>query len=582
MLGFAAQWLAWRLRIPAILLLLLTGLVVGPALGVLNPDDTFGGLLFPFVSASVAIVLFEGGTSLDLRELPHLGRVVPLLIAVGGTVSWLLLTAMGIVLLDLDLGIAALLGAILVVTGPTVIGPLLEQVRPTQRVASVLRWEGILIDPVGAILAVLVFEGLIAAEGDNAPAVIARGIAESFGSGTAIGLAAAGVMLLLLRRYLLPDFLHQSATLAAVLGAFALANALHEESGLVAVVVMGIALATQRITPIDHILEFNETIRTLLISALFIVLAARLQPDDLQVIGPAEVIFVVIAIVAVRPVAVALSSLSSRLPRTERLFMAALAPRGIVAAAVSSVFSIRLTELDVAGASAIVPVTFLVILITILVYGTTAKPLARRLGVAEPEAHGVLMVGAHPWAQALARTLQEAGSRVLLVDTDRVSVSTARAEGLRAFHTNVLGERSLDEIDLSGLGYLVALTSNDEVNALAAQRFIGSFGRRNVFQLPPATTGRDVEDVSAHLRGRLLFEEGATYRSLTVRFDFGGSVVTFPLENDADLEAFRAEHPGGLPLFLLTESGEVQPFATDGAPRAPGMLVALVSSAPPT
>lgn len=575
-LGFGAQWIAWRLGAPAILLLLGAGLAVGPVLGVLEPDQVFGDLLFPFVSAAVALVLFEGGMSLDLRELRHLGRVVPLLIAVGGTVTVVLLAVLAVVLLDVDPAIGALLGAILVVTGPTVIGPLLQQVRPTRRVASVLRWEGILIDPVGAILAVLVFEGVIAAEDEGAGWVIARGVGAAFGSGVAVGLAAAAVLVVVLRRYLLPDFLHQTATLASVLAAFTLANELYHESGLVAVTVMGMALATQRVTPIEHILEFNETVRTLLISVLFIVLAARLDTADIRALGVDDIAFVAAAILLVRPIAVALSTISSKLSRNERLFVAALAPRGIVAASVASVFAIRLTADGIEGGGTVVSVTFLLIVTTIVVSSAVAKPLARRLGVAEPAAQGVVVLGGHPWARALARALRDAGSDVLVVDTDAFNVVAARLEGLRAHRGNVLGHRSLEDVDLSGLGRLVALTSNDEVNALAAQRFTSLFGRRHVFQLLPTTTERDVEDVSPHLRGRLLFGGGATFRSLSKRFASGANIVSAPVGGDADVGRFQEAHPDAVPLFLVTHDGAAEAFATDGAPRGAGTLITLV------
>jgi NhaP-type Na+/H+ or K+/H+ antiporter len=574
-LGFAAQWVAWRLRIPAILLLLLAGLAVGPGLEVLEPDEVFGDLLFPFVSASVALVLFEGGTSLDLHDLRRHGRVIPLLITIGGCVSWALLGVLAALLLDVDAGIAALLGAILLVTGPTVIGPLLQQVRPTERVASVLRWEGVLIDPLGAIFAVLVFEGVIAAEGGASPSVILRGVAEALGVGALIGLGAAGAMTLLLRRYLLPDFLHQIATLAAVLGAFTLAEEVHEESGLVAAIVMGVALASQRVTPVAHIVDFNEAVRVLSISVLFVVLAARIERDDLAVLGWREVAYVALAIVLVRPAAVALATLSSKLSRNERVFVAAVAPRGIVAASVSSVFAIRLADVGVEGAGVIVPVTFLLILTTIVVYSSIARPLARRLDVAEPEADGVVIVGAHRWARSIARALRDAGAEVLLVDTDAFNVAAARYDGLRAYHGNVLGDRSLADVDLSGLGRLVALTSNDEANALAAQRFVNLFGRRDVYQLLPATTEKDVEDVSPHLRGRLLFGEGATFRELSRRFAAGASIVSAEVDGEG-LDRFRSEHPEGVPLFLVADGGAAQPFSTDGTPRGKGKLVALV------
>ncbi|MCZ7528444.1 MAG: cation:proton antiporter [Acidimicrobiia bacterium] len=485
LLGLLAQWLAWRLRVPSILLLLTFGLLAGPVSGVLDPDELLGDLLLPVVSLSVGVILFEGGLSLGLRELRQAGAVVRNLVTLGVVVTGGIGTAASLVLFDVDSSVAALIGAIVVVTGPTVIGPLLRQIRPVGAVGSVLRVEGILVDPIGALLAVLVFEGILADTLEEAAPAIGLAILETLVVGTVAGLLGAGLLVLVLKRYLVPDALHNALALGIVVAVFTGADRIQEESGLFAATVMGIALASQRITPVRHILEFSETLQILLISGLFIVLGARVETDGLSSVALGSVGLLAVLVLVARPLAVLVSTFRSRLGRRERLFLMAMAPRGIVAAAVSSIFAIRLTELGRPGADTLVPVTFLVVLGSIVIYGVAAPRVALRLGLSDPDPQGVLVVGAHRWARDIGSVLAERGVRVVMVDNDRANVVAARLAGFPSVYGSVLSDRALDEVDLGGIGRMLALTPNDEVNALAAQQFVPIFGRKNVFQLAP-------------------------------------------------------------------------------------------------
>ena len=581
-LGVCAQWLAWRFRLPSILLLLLFGFAAGPVTGFLDPDALLGDLLVPVVALSVAVILFEGGLSLRVAELPKVGRVVRRLISLGVLVTWLLGAAAAYLILGLDPGLAVLLGAILVVTGPTVIGPLLRLVRPTGPVGAALKWEGILIDPIGAVLAVLVFEAILAGGFREATAAAAAGLVKTALAGSAVGLLGAGAMVLLLKRYWIPDPLQNPVTLMLVVAAFAASNALQAESGLLAVTVMGVALANQKAVTVKHIIAFKENLRVLLISSLFILLAARLRVQDVTGFGMESLAFLGVLMLVARPAAVALSALGSPLNRRERLFLAWMAPRGIVAAAVSSVFALRLAEAGYPGAQRLVPLTFMVIVATVAVYGLTAVPVARWLRVAKPNPQGVLMVGAHAWARAMARALREAGYPVLLVDANWANVSAARMEGLPVFYGNILSETIPQELDLDGIGRLLALTSNDEVNSLAALHFVELFGRGEVYQLAPASeTDRGREGVSRHLRGRVLFGPQVTHTELSTRFAAGAFVKKTALTPEFDYKAFRERYGGkALPLFLIRETGELEVFAADNPPSpVPGQT--LIACVPP-
>ena len=331
-LGICARWLAWWVHLPAILFLLLCGLVVGPITGMLNPDALLGELLLPIVSLSVAIILFEGGLSLRFSDLPQIGRVLRHLVSFGAAVTWIISAVAAYTVAGLDPALAVLLGAILVVTGPTVITPLLQDIRPTGPVGSILRWEGIVIDPIGATLAVLVFEGIVADGFRQAATVMALGVVKTVVIGGILGFLGARTLMLILKPFWAPDFLHNPLTLMIVITVFTLANLLQAESGLLAVTVMGVLLANQRTISIRHIVEFKENLRVLLISSLFILLASRLRLDNLMLVGTRSLEFLAILVFVARPAAVALSTIRSGLSWRERVFLAWMAPRGIVAA----------------------------------------------------------------------------------------------------------------------------------------------------------------------------------------------------------------------------------------------------------
>lgn len=384
LLGVVAQVLAPRFRLPAILLLLVVGFLAG-TVGAVETDDLLGELLFPVVSLAVGVILFEGGLTLDLRQLRGgLRRPLRRLLTIGVIVTWALVSLAGVALLDLPVELAVLLGAVLVVSGPTVVIPLLEFVGPVGRVGPLLRFEGILVDPIGAILAVLVFEGILArAEGGQTSGIVASFLL-SIGIGAVVGIAAAGALLLVLKGAQNPS-LDAPVTLALVLGALALSDHLSEESGLVAVTLMGVALANQRWISIERIEEFKATLGLLLISVLFILLSARLSWADLTGVGWSGVAFVALLILVVRPLAVALSTLFTDLDWRERAMVAWIGPRGIVAAAVASLFALELADAGIADAERLAPLAFVVIIGTVTVAALTVIPVAKLLGLRSTE-----------------------------------------------------------------------------------------------------------------------------------------------------------------------------------------------------
>ncbi len=577
-LGIAAQWLAWRLKLPSILFLLVVGFLAGPVAGFIDPDALLGDLLFPIVSLSVAVILFEGGLSLKISELGEIGRVIRNLISVGVLITWALAGFLAFAVLGFAFPLAALLGAVFVVTGPTVIVPLLRHIQPEGRIGSTVKWEGIVNDPIGAILAVLVFEVIVAGGFEQGASVAAIGIFRAATVGGILGLAGAGVIVLLLKKHWVPDFLQNPIALAIVLLVFTSSNLLQEESGLLTVTLMGSALASQRIVTVKHIVQFKENLGVLLLSTLFIILAARLPTQDPVYTSATSYVFLAGLIVVVRPVSVAISTLGSNLNWKERVLLGFMAPRGIVAAAVASLFALKLVEEGYADAERLVPVTFLVIVGTVAVYGLSAPAVARWLGLANPNPQGLLFVGASPWVRELAQLLVSEKVHVALVDTNYGNASAARRAGLRAHYMNILAEGAMEDLELDGIGRLLAVTPNDEVNALAALRFEDVFGRAGVFQLRPQA-GKSTEPLARHLGGRLLFNEQATYTHLAERFAHGAIFKKTKLTEESDFEAYRQRYGDtAIPLFLVKESGDTVVFGTESMPalKTGQTLISLV------
>lgn len=573
--GFLCQWLAWRIKIPAIIPLLAVGLAAGPVLlDILHPRDAMGELFFPFVSLSVAIILFEGALTLNFGEVRKVAAVVRNLLVVGALVTWLGSAVATHYILGLSWSLALLFGSLIVVTGPTVIAPLLRNVRPTENIASILKWEGILIDPLGALLAVLVFDYMIAESAAVEHTI--TGFVRIVVIGIALGLAAGYITYQILHRYLVPDYLRDFAIIGAVTGTFAISNTLAEESGLMAVTVMGILLANTQLRQLREIWYFKEKISVLLISTLFILLAANFTRDALGMLDWRAFVILGIVMFLLRPLGVFLSSIRSTLARNERLFLGWIAPRGIVAAAVSSLFTIELLKFGYEEAAILAPLVFLIIAGTVVVQGGTAKLVAQRLGVSEADPQGFLLMGGNEFSLGLGALLQEAGFTVQVVDTNHENVAEARLRGLSAYHGNILSDFTESDLDLSGIGHLLALTRNDEANALACKHLEDEFGSSGVYQLPPRHPETGQDRPSRFQLGRQLFGVDATYDHLWELVEAGATVKSTPLTEQFQYSDYCTEYADGF-VPLMAIRGSAVSLATVATPLEPQPGWTLVS-----
>ncbi len=543
--GILAQWVAWHLEVPAILTLLVCGILMGPVLNLVDPDTLFGPILFPFVSFAVALILFEGGLNLKFKELFGIGNIFYRLISIGVVTTFLVCLLAAHMVLHLSIQTSAMLGAILVVTGPTVIIPILRQVHLKTSLNSLLKWEGIFIDPLGAVFAVLVYEVIQLTQIRDATPVIVFSTIKTLLVGGCVGFSAASLLVGLMYKQRLPDFLHIPVTLMFVIMSFVASNMIQTESGLLATTVMGVVLANQKWVSVKHILEFKENLGVLLISILFIVLAARLKFEEFFKIGWEGLVFLAVLLFIARPFSAILSTVGSKLSWRERWFISWMAPRGIVAAAVAVIFQERMLSLGIADADRIAPLVFLVIIVTVVIYGFSAMPLAKGLGLTLGTANGVLIVGAHSWARRIAEALRVQSIPVLLVDTNIKNIKSAHNEGLPAYACSILSDEFRDDDNmLKELGHLLTLTGNDEVNTLAVLNYQALF-RNNRYQLAL----HDVQ-LSKGLQGHIAFGHEVTYSHMETLFSSGADVAAIELKG-VDAADLKMNYDILLPLFLI-------------------------------
>ncbi|GHC51751.1 cation:proton antiporter [Roseibacillus persicicus] len=594
-LGILAQWLAWRFRLPSILLLLAFGFGLSAATGTRIDDFMPEQTLLAITGLFVSIILFEGGLTLKFSELKQAGTPVVRLCTWGVLIAGFLSSVAANLVFGWDWRVAALLGSILVVTGPTVVGPLLRLIKPTRKVASIVKWEGIVVDPIGAVAAVLVFQVAISAGVQDAIGDLLKALFLTLIVGFGLAFVLGKVIEQLLKHHLIPDYLESVFLLAVVGSSFALSNAIQAESGLLTVTLLGIALANQKSVSVKQVLEFKEHLRVLIISLLFILLSGRIELASLQSVLIPGLVFLAILILIVRPASVLLSNLGSKQTTfRENLFLAALAPRGIVAAAVASIFALEFSHAaedgkmvaDIAEqADKLVPVTFIVIIGTVLIYGLLAVPLARTLGVAAKSTRGVLFAGADRWTRMLAKALQDDGHPVLLLDTKYENVASAKMAGLNAIRANILSEYVEENLELTGIGQLIAATPNDEINTMAAQEFGHLFGKANCWQLTPSDSdGHHSKAVDHRQRARLCFLNGPKFRDLEATALRGATLKNTQLTEVFTLEDFISKHgPETRVLFLNDPEKGLMPFETETKSIADGTKIyALVPEEQPS
>jgi NhaP-type Na+/H+ or K+/H+ antiporter len=584
LLAVGSQVVASRLRIPALIVLLPAGFTAGALTGDVNPQHLLGASFQPLVSLSVAVILYDAGLGLDLRKLKgHTRKVVIRLIVLGVLITWVLAAAVAAPLLGMSHGAAVMLGIILVVSGPTVVGPLLGFVRPTERLQRVLIWEGSLIDPVGGILGALVFHAVSASTSKGPGSQLAQFLL-SVAVGLAGGVAGTALLWLLLRKLRLGEVLGTSAQLAAVVAVAAGCDALRDDTGLVAAIVMGLAVANMRGFDMPARRPFFETLVQLIIGVLFISISATVTPQSLRHLILPTLVLVAVLVIVARPVAAFASTLRTDLTKGERTFIGWMDPRGIVAAATASTFGAGLVAKGIGGAAKILPATFLVIVATVTLYGLTAAPVARRLRVGRPDRTRPLLVGGEAWVIDLGLALRSAGLDVLMWAGRDEQREQIRQAGLELAPGELLAAATGRGRRLEGITAVLLLTEEDDFNALAAVLLTANVEGR-VYRLAPQLHSHGV--VAPYTGGEVLFSNDLTRLAVSDRYA-DGARITVQRADGEPAAGHGVLFAGHDLLFLVRTDGHLAAVTQDDmpVPRAGDTMVSLgpvpVPAAPAT
>ncbi|MGP4076397.1 cation:proton antiporter [Halobacillus sp. K22] len=583
-LGVGSQWIAWRFRLPAIVVMSIVGLLVGPIFGLMNPEQDFGELYKPIISLAVAVILFEGSLNLDMKEVRGLGRPVFRIVTFGAFLSWILGALAAHYVAGLSWAVAFVIGGLFIVTGPTVILPLLRQAKLKPRPAKILKWEGIIVDPIGALLAVFAFEIIefIMGTNVNPSQLLLFFLASLFA--VLLGWACGKGVGWMFETGYVPEFLKSPVVFTVVIACFTIADEITHETGLLSVTAMGMTLANMHISSIADMRHFKENISLLLISTIFVMLTASLTQEtlieilNLQIIG-----FVLLMLFIVRPLSIFLSTMGTDLSKSEKLLVGWIAPRGIVALTVASYFASILLDSGFEDASILISLTFALVFTTVVAHGFTIGWLSKKLGLSMEGPPGVLISGGSQFATGMAKTLDDLKVPVLITDSSWERLSRARAAGIKSYHGEILSEQTEYYLDMTPYEYLIAATELDSYNALVCTTFVPEFGRNNLYQLSLSDReGDNLENLVHTIGGRVLFKEGASWEELNIMVESGyvfrKTNITEQYKYENYLNNIDSE---AVILFIKKPSGKIEFFSPEVENRAENGDV-VVALTPPS
>ncbi|WP_022794630.1 cation:proton antiporter [Marinococcus halotolerans] len=578
--GIGSQWIAWFSRLPAIVVMSVAGLLIGPIFGLINPSEAFGDLYGPIVSIAVAIILFEGSLNLDFRGLQGLQKPVYRIITIGALLAWILGSLTAHFVAGLSWEVSFIIGGLLIVTGPTVILPLLRQAKLKPRPARILKWEGIVVDPFGALLAVFAFEIIRTFTSEESAFVSLVNFFMASLFAVFLGILFGRIIGWTFERGHVPEFLKSPVVLSMVIASFVISDVVMHETGLLAVTAMGMTIANLRISSISDMQHFKENISVLLISGIFIMLTASLDRATLmQIFDPQIIAYVLLMLFLVRPLSIWLSTIGTDLTFGEKALVGWIAPRGIVALTVAGYFANVLEEYNYAGASIITPLTFALVFATVCFHGFTIGPLARKLNLSKEGLPGVLFVGGSSFTTNLAQKLKEMNVPVLIADSSFEHLFNARKAGIAYYRGEILSEQSEYSLDMTPYNKIIAATDRDSYNSLVCTTFVPEFGRKDLFQLSWHQSDRNEPDeLMRKVGGRVLFEKGATFEELNWKVDAGYVFKLTSLTKEYSYQSYLNDRAEDVVLIGIQKpTGRLEFFALDNAikPEAGDKILSL-------
>lgn len=581
-LGIGSQWLAWKFNLPAIVIMSVAGLLAGPIFGIMNPEQSFGELYNPIISVAVAIILFEGSLSLNFKELRGLGKPVFRISTIGAFIAWILGSLTAHYMAGLSWAVAFVIGGLFIVTGPTVIMPLLRQSKLKARPARILKWEGIIVDPIGVLLAVFAFEiiAFFTIAERNGMTLIIFFITAGFA--VFLGWLCARVVGWMFETGYIPEFLKSPAVFIVVIFAFTLPDEIVHGTGLLAVTAMGLTLGNIGISSLNDFRHFKENISLLLISTIFILLTASLQLETiLHIFTPNIIGYVLLMMFIVRPLSIFLSTIKSGLTIQEKTLVGWIAPRGIVALTVSGYFAAILADAGYADASLLTALTFGLVFFTVVAHGFSIGPLAKKLNLSLEGNPGVLISGSNRFSVKFAKSLLSTNTPVLIVDASWEKLKHARKEGVPFYHGHILSEQTGYNLDTIPYDYLVAASESYSYNSLVCTTFMPEYGRANVYKVDPNETGSSGDNIVSSVGGRSLFREEVSLNQLEDMLDKGYIFRHTPITNKFPYKEYLAQQPTHILLLYVIKRSKQIHFYTGDANLTPQPGDIIASLTPP-
>lgn len=535
-LGTFSQWFAWRIQWPSIVIMSVVGLLIGPVIGMINPGEALGDLYNPLISLAVAIILFEGSSSLDIREIKDVSKSVFRIITGGAFIAWVLGSLSAHYIAGLSLEVSFIIGGLFVVTGPTVIIPLLRTAKLQSRTAAVLKWEGIIVDPAGPLLALFSYEVIkVITRVELGPDYLLLFFGSALLAGL-LGLVIGFGLSIMANRGLFPEFLKSPIILAFVLLCFTAAEMIMHETGMLAVTVMGLTLgwAKKHVSSLKNFHHFIEGVSVLLTSTVFILLTASLARETiLQIFSWSILTFVLVMLFVVRPISIWLTTIGTELTRQEKTLIGWIAPRGIVALTVAGYFANILAEDGYRDAETLTALTFALVFITVCVHGFTLGPLSKKLGLSNQGSEGIVIVGASSFSIALATVLKEMDVQVLIVDSSLGRLQPAIQKGIDVHHGEILTEHARFEADLTPYNIMLVMTIDTSYNVLVTQSFAPEFGYQQTLSISSSPDAHDhQEKIPESTRSHLLFDEDAVFTELNRKINTTYRMDTMQITED--------------------------------------------------